>query len=109
VPSPCKKDPLPVSWVAFPHVFQLYNFSPTPHYGGDSVEDATLVPAGTHLALVHPYLRFPMDDPAAGPPCLRCDNPQAARILETPSQVARAREGNLDHEVSFLFWKKNPK
>ncbi len=58
-----------------------------------------MVPPGTHLALVDPYLKYPKDDPSAGPLCLRCDNPQAVRVLVTPAQLERARRGDLDHEV----------
>ena len=82
-----------------PPYTQLYNFSRTPRWGDECEEHADLLPPGTHLALVDPYLRYPKDDPTTGPPCVRCDNPQAVRILRTAEQLERARKGSLDHEV----------
>eukprot|EP00798_Chlamydomonas_sp_ICE-L_P001720 gene1720-33128_t len=52
----------------------LYNYVPA------EVLPWTLLPVGTHIALVEPYLRFPLDDEQQ-PVCMRCDNPQAVHVL----------------------------
>jgi tetratricopeptide (TPR) repeat protein len=63
-------------------LLQLYNYVP------ESVHPRDVLPVGTKLALLEPYLRFPRDLPQ-NPPCLRCDNPQAARIIPSDDDHTR--------------------
>jgi hypothetical protein len=58
------------------------------------------LPVGTHLALVDPYMRYTQDNPSANTLCLRCDNPQAVRVMESKGQWARALGGVFHEEVS---------
>eukprot|EP00798_Chlamydomonas_sp_ICE-L_P007806 gene7806-1003_t len=55
-------------------VLHLYNYVPA------EMSPRKMIPAGTHIALVEPYLRFPRDD-ESHPVTLRCDNPQAVHVL----------------------------
>jgi hypothetical protein len=55
-------------------LLQLYNY--------DRAKDRPfdIFPKGTRLAVLEPYLRFPLDNPE-NPVCMRCDNPQHVRVL----------------------------
>eukprot|EP00798_Chlamydomonas_sp_ICE-L_P011462 gene11462-34176_t len=52
----------------------LYNYVPA------EVLPRVMLPVGSRIAFVHPYLRFPRDN-EANPVCMRCDNPQAVHLL----------------------------
>eukprot|EP00798_Chlamydomonas_sp_ICE-L_P005547 gene5547-4182_t len=52
----------------------LYNYVPP------EVLPGVMLPVGSRIALVHPYLRFPRDDQRNWV-CMRCDNPQAVHLL----------------------------
>ena len=71
-------------------LLQLYN------YVRPQDKPFHVFPMGTRLAILEPYLRFPLDL-AENPACMRCDNPQAVRVL-TIRQWKRALEGKGDEE-----------
>jgi tetratricopeptide (TPR) repeat protein len=71
-------------------LLQLYNYV----RANDRPFD--IFPKGTRLAVLEPYLRFPLDSPE-NPVCMRCDNPQHIRVL-TARQWERAMDGRLCRE-----------
>ena len=71
-------------------LLQLYNYVRAKDRPFD------IFPKGTRLAVLEPYLRFPLDSPE-NPVCMRCDNPQHIRVL-TARQWERAMDGRLCRE-----------
>ena len=72
-------------------LLQLYN------YVRANDKPVAIFPKGTKLAVLEPYLRFPLDSPE-NPVCMRCDNPQHVRVL-TARQWQRAMDGRLCFEA----------
>ena len=60
-------------------------------------DPAAVFPPGTRLAMMEPYLRFPLDDPK-NPACVRCDNPQAVRVFASTRAWERAQRGDFEEE-----------
>jgi hypothetical protein len=67
---------------------QLYN------YMNDDTSPMDVFPQGTHLAILEPYLKFPRDNPTQVPN-MRCDNPQAIRIIHNRDEWERALIGDF--------------
>ena len=70
-----------------------------------------LLPLGSYLAVLQPYMRHTRDDPVSGRLILRCDNPQVRAVLppvppHLPHLSSRyTRNSRFYHPTSYTYCK----